>query len=331
MINSKADLSSIEVGVVGLGLMGSSIIVSLLIAGHPVKAIAPIPADMAEAPTRIHEQLKHCLQSGLIKGSITDYTSRLEITEDYQRLQHCSLVFECVIEDIDIKVSVYRRIAGVVSTNTVIATNTSAIAISILQRLVPHAERFIGVHWAEPAYATRFMEITCGADTLAGYAEWVFHIAHYWEKEPTILRKDIRGFITNRLMYAVYRETFDLIGKGLITMEDADKALHYDAGSWMTLMGIFRRMDFLGLEDCAAIFSAIFPTLCNDNNVPPLMQKMVDGNARGIQNLNGLYEYTSESAKEWEEAFALFNKDIYRLALRYPSGKPAVQLIQSQP
>lgn len=324
-MNNKVELKNIEVGVVGLGLMGSSIIVSLLIAGHPVKAIAPIPEDMELAATRIREQLIHCRKSGLLNGPVDHYESKLDITQDYRKLKNCDIVFECVIENIEIKASVYKKIAKEISTDAIIATNTSAIAISILQQLVPHPERFIGIHWAEPAYATRFMEITCGADTCADYAEWIFDIAHQWGKEPTLLRKDIRGFITNRLMYAVYREIFHLVDQGRATIEDVDKAFRYDAGSWMTLMGIFRRMDFIGLADNTEILKTIFPGLCNADKVPPLMQKMVDKNARGTQNLIGLYKYTKKDAKDWEDAFAMFNKDIFQLASFYPSGKNGVQ------
>jgi 3-hydroxybutyryl-CoA dehydrogenase len=188
-----------------------------------------------------------------------------------------------------------------------------------LQQLVSGPERFLGIHWAEPAYATRFMEITCGEKTCMEYAEWIFRIAHSWDKEPTLLKKDIRGFITNRLMYAVYRELFQLIEQGRTSMEDADKAFRYDAGSWITLMGIFRRMDFTGLTDWAVILKSIFPTLSNQNTVPKVMQEMVDVHARGTQNLKGLYTYSVEEAREWDQAFALFNKDIFQLASLYPS------------
>lgn len=324
-MNNKAELKNIEVGVVGLGLMGSSIIVSLLLAGHPVKAIAPIPDDMKLAASRVREQLKHCRKSGLMNGSVDHYESRLEITEDYGQLKNCDLVFECVIEDIAIKASVYNKIAKEVEVDTIIASNTSAIAISILQQLVPNPERFIGIHWAEPAYATRFMEITCGEKTCLDYAEWVFDIAHDWGKEPTLLRKDIRGFITNRLMYAVYREIFHLVDHGHATIEDVDKAFRYDAGSWITLMGVLRRMDFVGLADSTEILKNIFPILCNADKVPPLMQEMVDSNARGTQNQVGLYKYTPKEAKEWEDAFAMFNKDIYQLASFYPAGRNGVK------
>lgn len=157
--------AEVEIGVVGIGLMGSSIIVSLLASGHRVKAIAPIAADFAAAGSRISEQLNNCRQMGLLKYPAACYLSALEISMSYNRLANCGLVLECVIEDAGIKSQVYKKITDCVPANTVIASNTSAIAITILQKLVAIPERFIGIHFAEPAYATRFMEITCGECT----------------------------------------------------------------------------------------------------------------------------------------------------------------------
>jgi 3-hydroxybutyryl-CoA dehydrogenase len=232
-MNKNIKTSEVSIGVVGLGLMGSSIVTALLLAGHQVKAIAPIPEDMALASSRIREQLLHCDKSCLLSKPVDSFLAQLVISEDYSQLNGCNLVIECVIEITEIKASVYNKIVAETNADTVIASNTSAIPISVLQGYIPHPERFLGIHWAEPAYMTRFLEIVCGDITLPKYADWILEIAHHWGKEPTLLRKDIRGFVTNRLMYAVYREIFHLVENGEATIEDADKAFHYDAGSWI--------------------------------------------------------------------------------------------------
>jgi 3-hydroxybutyryl-CoA dehydrogenase len=131
-------------------------------------------------------------------------------------------------------------------------------------------------------------------------------------------------------MYAVYREGLSLVEKGEATLEDVDKAFRYDAGSWMTLMGIFRRMDYMGLKDHLETFKAIFPVLCNDDNIPPVMQKMVDMDAGGIRNSLGLYTYSEEEAKQWEQAFDLFNADIFKLAALYPYPREEKRVAVSQ-
>ena len=317
-MNDSIRTNEILVGVVGLGLMGSSVVTALLLCGHRVKAIAPLPGDMTAARERIHGQLKHCSQANLLTEPVEWYLKRLVVSEDYSNLSSCKVVLECVIEEVRVKESVYKKITDQVTCDTVIASNTSAIPISQLQKNIAHPERFLGIHWAEPAYMTRFLEITCGSKTSAKFATWIFDLAHHWGKEPTLLRKDIRGFVTNRLMYAIYREMFSLIQKGEATVEDVDKAFRYDAGSWMTLMGVFRRMDFMGLKDYHQVIRNVFPTLCNDDQVPEMMQDMVRKKLRGTQDADGLYKYSPEEARKWDEAFALFNQDIYRLASLYP-------------
>lgn len=311
------EIGEIHVGVVGLGLMGSSIVVALLLAGHPVKGVAPLPEDLGDAPQRILAQLRHCEEMGLLHKSIEEYMDRLTLSEDYSILWDCKLVQECVIEIKEIKAEVYQKIAEATQKSTVVSSNTSAIPISLLQQLINLPERFLGIHWAEPAYMTHFLEITKGKQTAAIYADWVFDLARFWNKEPTVLQKDVRGFVTNRLMYSVYREAFHLIEKGEASLEDVDKAFQYDAGSWMIFMGIFRRMDYLGLGDYQEIFKNVFPQLHNGDEVPTLMQGIVDQKARGTQSGKGLFSYTEDEAKKWNECFALFNKDIYRLAEEY--------------
>lgn len=234
-------------------------------------------------------------------------------------LADCSLVLECVVEDPCIKEQVYLKTSNAIANDAIIASNTSAIPITLLQEYVPNPTRFLGIHWAEPAYLTHFLEITCGEQTDLQYAEWAFRVSHLWGKESTSLKKDIRGFVTNRLMYAMCREALALADNGDATIEDMDKAMRYDAGSWMTMMGVFRRMDYLGLDDLKVIFDNIFSRLSNADDVPLTMQKLIDMKAKGLQSSIGFYDYENDEAAAWNEAFAAFNKDINQLAVQYPS------------
>ena len=317
-MNGKNNSSTFEIGVVGLGLMGTSIIVSLLVSGHPVIGIAPLPSDMDGALDRIHSQMNHADEAGLLSENVDYYLKRLHLTEDYSKLKSCSLVQECVTEVIEIKTEVYLKISQNTESTAVIATNTSAIPISVLQENVNLPSRFIGIHWAEPAYMTRFLEVTKGALTDKKIANRVLSLARTWNKEPTYLKKDLRGFVTNRMLYAVYREMFAILENGEASMDDLDKAFRYDAGSWMTYMGLFKRMDQLGLSDFKEIFENIFPQLDNSQTVPTTMQAIVKVQGKGINNGKGLYNYTKEEAIKWEEAFKDFNHEIFHLAAQYP-------------
>nr|WP_295924548.1 3-hydroxyacyl-CoA dehydrogenase family protein [uncultured Dyadobacter sp.] len=324
-MNEQSNLAEIPVGVVGLGLMGSSIVAALLIAGHPVKAIIPLASDAKHAHERILTQLNYCLQAGLT-DSVAKFEAMLVVSEDYESLAPCQVVIECVIEQLEVKSAVYKKITSAVSASCIIGSNTSAIPISELQPYVEQPGRFLGIHWAEPAYMTRFLEITCGNQTAETFADRIFSLAHQWGKEPTLLKKDIRGFITNRLMYSVYREIFHQIESGNASREDIDKAFRYDAGSWMTLMGIFRRMDYMGLKDYATILNKLLPELSNTTAVPAIMQNMVAEGARGVHNDKGIYPYEPGEGKQWDEAFTRFNLEIHTLAAKYSESKIKQQL-----
>ncbi|WP_188503963.1 3-hydroxyacyl-CoA dehydrogenase family protein [Parapedobacter pyrenivorans] len=311
--------SEIEVGVVGLGLMGTSISACLLMAGHPVNAVAPIPLDLKNAAERIRKHLERSYQEGICKEKAEVYLKSLMITEDYGCLASCRLVIECTLENEAIKRSVYEKVERYIAKDAILASNTSAIPISDLQKLTSVPQRFLGLHWAEPSHTTRFLEIICGDESDVSRGEYLYELAHCWNKEPTLVRKDIRGFITNRLMYAMYREAFFLVENGYATIEDVDRACRNNPGYWMTLVGVFRWMDLTGVDAYGNVMKDLFPTLSNLTEVPELMKDLMEKGSRGVANEKGFYDYTPEEARMWEETFAAFSYEIRELALKYPA------------
>lgn len=306
-------------GVVGLGLMGSSICVCLLIAGHPVIAVAPLPIDLENARPRIIKHLEHAREHHLIDKEPDEYLKNLTITEDYSELKDCQIVLECTIEDLSIKKSVYDKIEPHISSTALLTSNTSAIPITQLQQLTRHPERFFGLHWAEPSHTTRFLEIICGEESDIAQGEYLYELSHQWGKEPILVRKDIPGFITNRLMYAMYREAINLVENGYATVEDVDRSCRNNAGYFMTLAGVFRWMDLTGVKAYHTVMKNLLPTLHNGTEVPKLIDDIVKAGGNGISNANGFHEYTKEEAEEWEKVFTEFTYKIRELALQYPA------------
>ena len=258
------------------------------------------------------------MEEKIISNEPNFYFENLIITEDYEHLSPCHIVMECTIENIEIKRSVYTKIESAISPEAILTSNTSAIPISILQEEVKYPERFIGLHWAEPSHTTRFLEIICGDKTDIKKAEYLYEISHKWEKEPTLVRKEIRGFITNRLMYTMYREAFHLVENGYATIEDVDRACRNNPGYWMTLVGIFRWMDLTGVPSYQTVMQDLLPTLSNQTTVPDLINNVVEAGGKGVMNAKGFYNYTEEEAKKWEETFQEFSYEIRNLALKYP-------------
>lgn len=324
------EAKKIPIGVVGLGLMGCSITTCLLMAGHPVIAVAPIPIDLQFAELRITDHLERSKQEGLITDALDRYLKNLCITSDYKSLGDCELVIECTLEDLAIKKSVYQKIEAAIKPNALLTSNTSAIPISILQKQTKYPKRFFGLHWMEPSHTTRFLEIICGELSDVTRGEYLYELSQGWGKEPTLLRKDIRGFITNRLMYAVYREAFYLVENGYATVEDVDRACRNVPGYWMTLVGPFRWMDLTGVQAYHTVMKDLFPTLCNAAEVPKLIDDIVKAGGRGVANAHGFHDYTPEEAKLWEETYKEFSYEIRKLALKYPADVVKKKMVKKR-
>jgi len=304
-------------GVVGMGLMGSSIAACLLAAGHTVTAIEADPARRTGAPRQVLSLLEGLRKERLLRLQPREILRRMSVSEDYSTLRLSRIVIESIAEDLSVKRDVIRKIEEAVSPETIIGSNTSALPPTVLQQGALHPERILGIHWAEPAHITRFMEIICGKDTQLVYAERAFALARQLGKEPSLLHKDIRGFITNRVMYAMLREAFYLVESGIASIADVDRSLRNDLGYWITFVGPFRFMDLTGIPAYCAVMRDLLPDLDRSTQVPALMERLVKSGAKGIANARGFYDYTPAQAKRWGKRFLEFSYDVRALARKY--------------
>lgn len=317
---SSTLISAVPAAVVGMGLMGTSIAACLLSAGHSVVGIERDPARFRKARKRLLQLLEGGVERGLVSADPQELISRLTVSSEFSKLSAATVVVESTVEDLAIKRQVIALIEENVDKSTLIGSNTSALPVTELQRDAAHPERILGLHWAEPANITRFMEVICGKQTSSSNAQRAMRLARQWGKEPSLLRKDIRGFITNRIMYAMLREAFYLVENGYASIADVDRSLRNDLGYWITFAGPFRFMDLTGIPAYEAVMRNLLPDLNRATEVPKLMQKVVKSGARGIGNAKGFYRYTSQQAKRWEELFIEFSHEIRELAGRYPEN-----------
>lgn len=310
--------SDFPAAVIGLGLMGHSIIACLLAAGHPVVGLTRSLAKHPDTKQQVLALLRQLAREGMLSEKPADLITRLSLSEEYAALAKCRIVIESIVEDIETKKKTYCAVEAVVSRTTIIASNTSAIPITLLQRGARHPGRFVGIHWDEPAHITRFMEVIVGDETSKKYGREVVALAGLWGKEPSLLKKDIRGFIANRISYAMFREAFHLVESGVCTMEDVDRSLRNDVGWWMPFAGPFRYMDLMGATTYGRVMEDLLPELSASTEVPPLMRKLMEAGDHGISTGKGFYKYTEEQAEQWEKLFTKFNYEIRQLALKYP-------------
>ena len=293
------------VGVAGLGLLGRGIAACLLGHGFRVIAFTRQESTHAEARGYIGRAIGDLVQrAGFPPALREEWPARYVPVRAFEPLAECEFLIESVLEDVAVKQEIYDRLESVLPPEVPIASNTSALPISRLQQGRRHPERFLGMHWAEPAHATRFMELVRGQQTSDAAFRAAAALARSIGKEPSLVLKDVPAFIVNRLGYAMYREAFHLLEMGVADVETIDRSCRNALGLWATMCGPFRWMDLTGGPALyAKAIAGVLPTLSNATELPKLMTDLVESDARGMANGRGFYEYSEEEARRWEELF----------------------------
>lgn len=302
-----------RVAVVGQGLLGRGIAACLLRHGFMVVAIDRSAQQLAGARQAIAQMVEEMIELGGADPRLREeWAARHAASTDYADLRDCSFVVEGVTEDATAKAGVLDAIEAVVGPAVVIASNTSAIPIGQLQRNRRHPGRLVGMHWAEPAHATRFMELICGEQTSPEAFAAAMAMARQMGKEAFHCRKDVPGFIANRLGYALYREALHLLDTGVADADTIDRAMRNSLGLFASLCGPLRWMDLSGGPQLyAQAMRPVLPTLSGDRELSPRMEELAASGAQGIRNGRGFYNYTPEEARHWEE---LYRRHAWRVA-----------------
>jgi 3-hydroxybutyryl-CoA dehydrogenase len=298
------------VGLVGLGLLGRGIAAALL--GHGLRVIAYsreaelYPVAREHIPQALDEMARH----GYSRAG-DNWQERYIEAGSFDELRDVDLVIESVTEELDAKREVFAALEAVVGPDVPICSNTSAIPISVLQQSTKHPQRFVGMHWGEPCHILRFMEIIRGAQTSDAAFDAARVLAERLGKEPSLVQKDVRGFVTNRLFYAMLREAFFLLESGVADAETIDRSFRNDMGWWATLAGPFRFMDLSGGAPAYALVAKdLFPQLCNETALPETLEKFA-------ANRQSFSEYSDVQSQDWQQKWHDFTWDVKALADKY--------------
>jgi 3-hydroxybutyryl-CoA dehydrogenase len=298
--------------------MGRGIATCLLSHGLEVVAYNRTASRARASLPHIEEALGELARRKVVPRERTRaWRQRFHLVSSPGEMAPCRFVIESVKEDLALKRALYEEIETAVPARTVIASNTSSLPITVLQTGRRHPERFVGMHWGEPAQIMRYLEIIPGRHTSPRTLRLTRLLGELCGKEPTVLREDIRGFLSNRMMYAMIREACYLVEAGIADLETVDRSFRNDIGWWALLAGPFRWMDLTGIPAYQLVMEGLLPKLCNAKQVPKLMREKVASGATGVANAKGFYRYTKASAKRWEKAWVEFTYDMRKLAEKY--------------
>ena len=293
------------VAVVGLGLLGRGIATCFL--GHGFRVIGCDHAAKSHeiAIPYIERGLREMVDHAGIEGRLLDtWRDWYHATRGYEDWPECDFVVESIDEEPTAKQSVFDQVEQVVGPAVPIGSNTSAIPITKLQEGRLHPERLFGMHWFEPAYATRFLEIIPGEHTSDAALATAAAVARQCGKDPSILAKDIPGFIVNRLGYALYREALNLLELGIADAETIDRSFRNTIGVWSTIFGPFAWIDLTGGPALyGKAMERVLPTLSTSTELPAPLRRLMEQHPQGVEASRGFHERTEQEAKQSDELF----------------------------
>ena len=277
-----------SVAIVGGGFMGAGIAESASIAGVPVM-IRELPEFIDAARARLEKSLGGAVKRGKLDAGQRDAAlANITFTSDMKDVAGRDLVIEAVPENLDLKISVMTSLDQIVSPDTIIASNTSAIPIAQLGAMVSHPERVVGLHFFSPVPVMKLVEIVRALDTSDKTVAAANQFAERLGKHA-IETKDRSGFIVNFLLTPYLMAAVRMFDEGFASREDIDAAMKLGAGH---PMGPLTLCDFIGLDVLNAVCVSLYEEFKQAEYAPPpLMKRMIAAGRLGRKSGKGFYDY----------------------------------------
>lgn len=290
-----------SVVVVGGGTMGRDIAGIFYAAGWNAQVVEPAEAARKDLPQRVVDAA-HAVGVRGTPGSVTA-RDRLAAV-DWVPVR---LVIEAVSENLGIKQAVFRELEALAPPDVPLTSNSSGFPISRIGEGCKTLPRMLGLHFFMPAHLVPAVEVVRSVHSDEAVAQAVSAIMERVGKKPVQVKRDVPGFLANRIQHAMMREAIALVDEGFASAEDVDTAVRYGFGFRYIAAGPLLQKDLAGVDIHCAAAASIYPHLHNNTEPSPLMQRLVAEGNTGVKSTNrkGFYEWTDETISRERERYQL--------------------------
>ena len=293
-----ADLKT--VAVLGMGTMGRGIAQCLAATGYNVRSYEVDERARASTMPLIESLQSTLIQANMLSEELACAAlARVRLFDDLgQCVEGAQLVVETIPEILELKIDLYARVDQLCEPEAILASNTSGLSITKVAAATRRPDKVAGFHWWNPAHLMPLVEVIKGERTSDDTAEFLLALSRKLGKKPILVRRDVPGFVGNRLQFAVLREALHLVQEGIASPEDVDTAMKAGPGLRYSFLGPLETADLGGLDVFASISSYLFAELAANTGPPECLTRCVAEGKLGVKSGAGFYPYGNTTLGE---------------------------------
>jgi 3-hydroxybutyryl-CoA dehydrogenase len=285
-------LADLKIGIVGGGLMGHGIAQVLAGKGAAVTVHDPDPETLKSVPQRIASNLRTI-------GSDESIAQRVKLAATLEEAaQEADVVFEAAPERMALKQDLFAQLDEIANPQAILASNTSVMRITEIAAKTQTPERVVGTHWWNPPYLVPLVEVVQGEKTAPETVQRTIALLQEAGKTPVHVKRDVPGFIGNRLQHALWRQALELVDQGVCDAEAVDTVVKASFGNRLAVLGPIENADLVGLDLTLDIHAYVLPTLDPPSQPAAGLKERVDNGDLGMKTGAGYRRWTAEEADE---------------------------------
>ncbi len=301
--------------------MGPGIGQVFAIAGHPVHIYNRNSERLKTVHERIHANLKQMAEYGLVDADkIPQILGRVTTTVALkQACDGASIVIESVPESLELKQNLFAELDSVCPADTCLCTNTSVISIKEIGALTRYPERVLGTHFFQPPFLVPLVEVVRTDLTDQRLMDYVFNTFLDAGKVPIYVRKDVPGFVANRMQHALWREAFALLDEGVCDAETVDIAVSNSFGMRLPVLGPAANADFVGLDFTLTLHSYVLQYLDVSTRPSSTLRGHVDAGELGFKTGSGFFRWDEKKIAATREKLSVHLLEMLSKSRKSPS------------
>jgi len=282
------DVAKARIAVIGAGLMGHGIAQVFALAGHKVTITDTFAKNLETVKTRISANLKDLGDDPSAVDRVTPQADLAVAVRD------ADYVVEAVLEDLPLKQKLFAEIERHVRADAILASNTSVIPITAIMQGLSRRERAVGTHWWNPPFLVPLVEVIETQWTSPQTVGFTMELHQRAGKKPAHVKKDVPGFIGNRLQHALWREAISLVENGICDAETVDAVIKASFGRRIAVLGPLENADLVGTDLTLAIHETVLPAIDSRPGPSPYLKKLVADGKLGFKSGEGFRKWSTE-------------------------------------